>query len=66
MIRPTALGTVFERGLERRDDFGIVFSFQLTPKLIKPFQQVVDAAASIEFHNPWQLISVKRLPVLVA
>ncbi len=26
----------------------------------------VDAAGSIEFHNPWVLISVKRLPVLVA
>lgn len=25
----------------------------------------VDAAGSIEFHNPWVLISVKRLPVLV-
>jgi cytochrome P450 len=26
----------------------------------------VDDAAAIEFHNPWQIISVKRLPVLVA
>lgn len=26
----------------------------------------VDASAPIEFHNPWVLISVKRLPVLVA
>jgi cytochrome P450 len=26
----------------------------------------VDAAGSIEFYNPWQMISVKRLPVLVA
>jgi cytochrome P450 len=26
----------------------------------------VDAAASIEFHNPWEMISVKRLPVQVA
>jgi cytochrome P450 len=26
----------------------------------------VDAAGSIEYHNPWVLISVKRLPVLVA
>jgi cytochrome P450 len=25
----------------------------------------VDASAPIEFHNPWVLISVKRLPVLV-
>jgi cytochrome P450 len=26
----------------------------------------VDDAGSIEFHNPWQIISVKRLPLLVA
>ncbi|MGH4007612.1 MAG: cytochrome P450 [Pseudonocardiaceae bacterium] len=26
----------------------------------------VDAAGPIEFHNPWQMISVKRLPLLVA
>jgi cytochrome P450 len=26
----------------------------------------VDDAALIEFHNPWVVISVKRLPVLVA
>jgi hypothetical protein len=25
----------------------------------------VDDAGSIEFHNPWEMISVKRLPVLV-
>ena len=27
---------------------------------------VVDAAGSVEFYNPWEMISVKRLPVLVA
>jgi hypothetical protein len=26
----------------------------------------VDAAGPIEFHNPWEMISVKRLPMLVA
>ncbi|MGH3764726.1 MAG: cytochrome P450 [Pseudonocardiaceae bacterium] len=26
----------------------------------------VDSAASIEFHNPWEMISVKRLPVQIA
>jgi hypothetical protein len=26
----------------------------------------VDAATSIEFHNLWLMISVKRLPMLVA
>jgi cytochrome P450 len=26
----------------------------------------VDTAVPIEFHNPWAMISVKQLPVLVA
>lgn len=35
--------------------------------LLERYREIaVDPAGSIEFHNPWQMISVKRLPVLVA
>jgi cytochrome P450 len=35
--------------------------------LLKRYHEIaVDPADSIEFHNPWVLISAKRLPVLVA
>ncbi|MGH3886925.1 MAG: cytochrome P450 [Pseudonocardiaceae bacterium] len=35
--------------------------------LLERYQDIaVDAASPIEFDNPWQMISVKRLPVLVA
>ncbi|MGH3882820.1 MAG: cytochrome P450 [Pseudonocardiaceae bacterium] len=35
--------------------------------LLERYQELaVDVAGPIEFHNPWQMISVKRLPVLVA
>jgi cytochrome P450 len=35
--------------------------------LLERYQDIaVDPAGSIEFHNPWVLISVKQLPVLVA
>ncbi len=35
--------------------------------LLERYREIaVDVAGRIEFHNPWQMISVKRLPVLVA
>ncbi|MGH3945272.1 MAG: cytochrome P450, partial [Pseudonocardiaceae bacterium] len=35
--------------------------------LLERYREIaVDVAGPIEFHNPWQMISVKRLPVLVA
>ncbi|MGH3774708.1 MAG: cytochrome P450 [Pseudonocardiaceae bacterium] len=35
--------------------------------LLERYREIaVDVAGPIEFHNPWEMISVKRLPVLVA